>query len=188
MVLGRLAKPLAALLPARSADPGGATFLRRLKAMLDAVPARSAGASPVDRPQTFPAVGAAPQAGGADAGLRPAGAGAGGQRGHGAAADAPRHRGGERRGLGLLRLLGPAYRPQRAGARARQAQHRGLAARDRRRRPRRHRHQRLGLRHDGEGLRPHARRRSGLAGEGRARSRRSPGTSARSWSRSVSRT
>ena len=38
MVLGRLAKPLAALLPARSTDPGGATFLRRLRAMLEAVP------------------------------------------------------------------------------------------------------------------------------------------------------
>src|SRR6201986_1047898 len=29
MVLGRAAKPLAAILPATSADPGGATFLRR---------------------------------------------------------------------------------------------------------------------------------------------------------------
>src|SRR5437773_464031 len=36
-VLGRLAKPLAPLLPATSADPGGATFLRRLRAMLDAI-------------------------------------------------------------------------------------------------------------------------------------------------------
>ena len=57
MVLGRLAKPLAAMLPATSSDPGGATFLRRLKAMLDAVPDRLAGPSPVDRPQTFPATG-----------------------------------------------------------------------------------------------------------------------------------
>ena len=55
MVLGRFAKPLAALLPARSADPGGATFLRRLRAMLEAVPDRLRGPSPVDRPQTFPA-------------------------------------------------------------------------------------------------------------------------------------
>ena len=129
---------------------------------------RIAGPSPVDRPQTFPAVGPAPQARGADAGLRPAGAGAGGERGDGAAADAARHRGGECRGLGLLRLLGAACRPQRAGAGARQAQHRGLAARDRRRRPRRHRHQRLGLRHHGQGLWPHVRRRSGVEGEGRA--------------------
>ena len=57
MMLGRLAKPLAPLLPATSPDPGGATFLRRLRAMLDAVPARLRGPSPVDRPQTFPAKG-----------------------------------------------------------------------------------------------------------------------------------
>ena len=56
-VLGWLAKPLAAALPARSSDPGGATFLRRIKAMIDAVPAVIPDASPVDRPQTYPAVG-----------------------------------------------------------------------------------------------------------------------------------
>src|SRR5690349_20043329 len=33
LVLGWLAKPIAAVLPRASADPGGATFLRRLKAM-----------------------------------------------------------------------------------------------------------------------------------------------------------
>jgi glycolate oxidase iron-sulfur subunit len=57
MVLGQFAKPLAALLPATSPDPGGATFWRRLRAMLDAVPARLAPPSPVDRPQTFVAEG-----------------------------------------------------------------------------------------------------------------------------------
>src|SRR5260221_469180 len=57
MVLGRFAKPMAALLPASSADPGGATLLRRLKAMLEAVPDRLARPSPVDRPQTFAAAG-----------------------------------------------------------------------------------------------------------------------------------
>jgi len=57
MVVGRFAKPVAALLPARSADPGGATFLRRLRAMLEAVPDRLSGPSPVDRPQTFLAAG-----------------------------------------------------------------------------------------------------------------------------------
>jgi glycolate oxidase iron-sulfur subunit len=57
-VLGWCAKPLAALLPAASSDPGGATFLRRLKAMIEAVPARVPMPSPVDRPQTFAAVGA----------------------------------------------------------------------------------------------------------------------------------
>jgi glycolate oxidase iron-sulfur subunit len=57
-VLGRLAKPLAALLPATSSDPGGATLLRRVKAMIDAIPAVVPPPSPVDRPQTFPALGA----------------------------------------------------------------------------------------------------------------------------------
>jgi len=57
MVLGRLAKPLAPLLPATSTDPGGATFLRRLRAMLDAMPDTVPSPSPVDRPQTFPAKG-----------------------------------------------------------------------------------------------------------------------------------
>jgi glycolate oxidase iron-sulfur subunit len=56
-ILGRLVKPAAALLPAASSDPGGATFLRRVRAMLDAIPDRLAGPSPVDRPQTFAAVG-----------------------------------------------------------------------------------------------------------------------------------
>jgi glycolate oxidase iron-sulfur subunit len=56
-MLGWLAKPLAALIPAASSDPGGATFLRRLKAMIEAVPARVLAPSPVDHPQTFPAVG-----------------------------------------------------------------------------------------------------------------------------------
>ena len=57
LMLGRLAKPLSAMLPDLSRDPGGATFLRRTKAMLEAVPQRLAGPSPVDRPQTFPAGG-----------------------------------------------------------------------------------------------------------------------------------
>jgi glycolate oxidase iron-sulfur subunit len=56
-ILGWLAKPLAAAMPARSSDPGGATLLRRLKAMIEAVPARVPMPSPVDRPQTFPAAG-----------------------------------------------------------------------------------------------------------------------------------
>ncbi len=57
MVLGRLAKPLAPMLPATSTDPGGATFLRRLRAMLEAVPDTVPSPSSVDRPQTFPAKG-----------------------------------------------------------------------------------------------------------------------------------
>ncbi|MFZ5783592.1 MAG: heterodisulfide reductase-related iron-sulfur binding cluster [Pseudomonadota bacterium] len=57
MALGRIAKPFAGLLPATSSDPGGATFLRRLRAMLEAVPDRLPGPSSVDRPQVFPAAG-----------------------------------------------------------------------------------------------------------------------------------
>lgn len=57
MILGRLAKPLTPVLPSTSSDAGGATFLRRLRAMLEAVPDRLASPSPVDRPQTFPAKG-----------------------------------------------------------------------------------------------------------------------------------
>jgi glycolate oxidase iron-sulfur subunit len=57
MVLGRLAKPFVGVLPATSSDPGGATFLRRLRAMLEAVPDRVAPPSSVDRPQTFAARG-----------------------------------------------------------------------------------------------------------------------------------
>jgi glycolate oxidase iron-sulfur subunit len=57
MVLGWFAKPIGALLPSASRDPGGATFLRRIKAMIEAIPARVPGPSPVDRPQHFPAAG-----------------------------------------------------------------------------------------------------------------------------------
>jgi glycolate oxidase iron-sulfur subunit len=56
-MLGQLAKPLAPLLPSTSRDPGGATFFRRLRAMIDALPDRLSGPSPVDRPQTFAALG-----------------------------------------------------------------------------------------------------------------------------------
>jgi glycolate oxidase iron-sulfur subunit len=57
LVLSRPLKFLAAMLPSTSADPGGATLLRRVKAMLEAVPDSIAGPSLVDRPQTFPALG-----------------------------------------------------------------------------------------------------------------------------------
>jgi glycolate oxidase iron-sulfur subunit len=56
-ILAWLARPLAALLPARSSDPGGATFLRRVKAMVEAVPLRVPVPSAVDRPQIFAAEG-----------------------------------------------------------------------------------------------------------------------------------
>src|SRR5260370_22999626 len=55
MALGRLAKPLAMLLPSASADPGGAPFLRRLKAMLQAAPGRPPGPPPRPPPPPLPA-------------------------------------------------------------------------------------------------------------------------------------
>ena len=57
MTFGRLARPLAGLLPAKSSDPGGATFPCRLRAMLEAIPEKVPGPSPIDRPQTFAAIG-----------------------------------------------------------------------------------------------------------------------------------
>jgi glycolate oxidase iron-sulfur subunit len=57
MLMAQGVKPFAAVLPSTSSDVGGATFLRRLKAMLDAVPKRLPAPSQVDRPQVFPADG-----------------------------------------------------------------------------------------------------------------------------------
>jgi len=61
LMLGRLAKPLAGMLPAGSdpaySDLGGASFWRRIRAMLEAVPQHLEGPSAVDQPQTFAAVG-----------------------------------------------------------------------------------------------------------------------------------
>ena len=56
-VLASLARPLAKALPATSRDPGGATFLRRIRAMIEAVPRRVPTPSAVDRAQTFAALG-----------------------------------------------------------------------------------------------------------------------------------
>src|SRR5258708_553645 len=60
MVLGRLAQALAMLLPSASADPGGATFLRRLKPQLQAVPDPPPGPPPGPRPPALPPPGLAP--------------------------------------------------------------------------------------------------------------------------------
>jgi glycolate oxidase iron-sulfur subunit len=57
LVPGWLAKPLAAVLPRTVSERGGATFLRRLKALIEAIPAVLPAPSPVDRPQIFPAQG-----------------------------------------------------------------------------------------------------------------------------------
>ena len=164
-VLGWLAKPLAAALPARSSDPGGATFLRRIKAMIDAIPAVIPDASPVDRPQTFPAVGQrvrrvalmpgcgqqvlAPEVNEATVRLLTRhGVEVVNVAGSGCCGSSVQHIGDNRQALELARRNIDAW--LEAGVR-------------------RHRDQRLGLRHDGQGLRPHVRRRSGLEGQGRAR-------------------
>jgi glycolate oxidase iron-sulfur subunit len=57
MAVGRFAKPLVALIPTASDDPAGATFLRRVRAMLEAVPADLPAPSPVDHAQVFSAIG-----------------------------------------------------------------------------------------------------------------------------------
>ena len=189
MVLGRLAKPLAPLLPATSTDPGGATFLRRLRAMLDAVPDRMpdavAGRPAADlsrasacarkRVALMPGCGQqvlAPEVNEATVRLL------------------------TRHGVEVVNVAGSGccgssvlhVGRQRAGDRARQAQHRRLAARDR-----------------GAGLDAIVINASGCGTtvkdyghmfaddpvwheKAERVSRRSPGTSARSWSRSASRT
>jgi len=58
LVFGQVAKPLARLLPDTSPDVGDASFWRRVRAMLDAVPVPLPPPSPVDRPQTFAPQGA----------------------------------------------------------------------------------------------------------------------------------
>jgi glycolate oxidase iron-sulfur subunit len=61
LMLGRIVKPLAPMLPVAgsdaSTDSGGASFWRRVRAMLEAVPRQIAGPSAVDQPQTFAAAG-----------------------------------------------------------------------------------------------------------------------------------
>lgn len=57
MLIGAAMRPLAPLLPRTGGDAGGATFLRRARAMLEAIPARLASPSPVDRAQVFAAEG-----------------------------------------------------------------------------------------------------------------------------------
>ena len=142
---------------------------RGLRALLALAPgARCPRASPLDRPQVFAAPGArrrrvalltgcaqqvlAPEINEATVRLL----------------DPPRLRGRGRRGARLLRRAHPSSRAGRRMPRAR-ANIAGLEPRDRRRRARRDRHQRVGLRHDGQGLRLHVPRRPGLA---RARPRR----------------
>ena len=97
--------------------------------------------------------------------LRAASAGAADQRGDDPAADPARLRGRDRQGRGLLRRADPSSGPGRA-APSRAPISRPGSREIERGRPRRHRHQRLGLRHDGQGLRLHVPRRSRAGGKG----------------------
>ena len=109
--------------------------------------------------------------------LRPAGAGAGDQRGHDPPADPARRRGGGRQGRRLLRRAHPPSGQGAAGAARRQGQHRRLDARARGRGPRCRGDQRLGLRNHGQGLRVHAAGGPRLCRQGRPHQRASRRTS-----------
>ena len=119
MIMARLARPFAALLPASdaAATPG---LLRRIKAMLALAPNGLPAPGPVGR-QRLSGHRRAARPGRAAAGLRPAGAGAAHQPGRHQPADAPRHRGRAGQGRAMLRRADPSPRAgrRRAGAGAR---------------------------------------------------------------------
>ena len=167
MIMARLARPLAALLPASSAaaTPG---LLRRIKAMLALAPKAPAGAGALGR-QRLCGQRRAARAGRAAAGLRPAGAGAAHQPGRHQSADTPRHRGRPGQGRAMLRRAHPPPRAgqRRAGAGARQ--HHGVEKGGGTRRPRRHPDHGIGLRHGHQGLWLHAARGPRFRGKARRR-------------------
>ena len=109
MILARLGRPFAALLPTPkpSAVP---TLLRRIKAMLALAP-NSLPAPGPSAGSVFPRRRHAARARRAAAGLRPAGAGAAHQPGRHQRADAPRHRGRAGQGRAMLRRAHPSPRP-----------------------------------------------------------------------------
>ena len=156
MIMARLARPFAALLPASkaAATPG---LLRRIKAMLALAPKRLPAPGPAGG-SVFAAIGRAARAGRAAAGLRPAGAGAAHQPGRHQSPDAPWHRGRPGQGRAMLRRAHPSPRAgrRRAGAGARQ--HHRVAKGGGTRRPRRHPDHGIGLRHGHQGLWFHAAR------------------------------
>ena len=156
MIMARLARPFAALLPApkAAATPG---LLRRIKAMLALAPKGLPAPGPSGG-SVFAAIGRAARAGRAAAGLCPAGAGAAHQPGRHQSPDAPRHRGRAGQGRAMLRRAHPSPRAgrRRAGAGARQ--HHRVAKGGGTRRPRRHPGHGIGLRHGHQGLWFHAAR------------------------------
>ena len=109
MILARLGRPLAALLPNPkvSATP---TMLRRIKAMLALAPGSLPPPGPAAR-KRVPGAGAAARTGRAAAGLRPAGPCAAHQPGRHQRADAARHRGCPGPGRAMLRRAHPPSRP-----------------------------------------------------------------------------
>ena len=156
MIMARLGRPFAALLPTpkAAATPG---LLRRIKAMLALAPKRLPAPGPVGR-QRLSGHRRAARAGRAAAGLRPAGAGAAHQPGRHQPADAPRHRGRAGQGRAMLRRAHPSPRAGRRRAGAGPRQHHRVAKGGGTRRPRRHPGHGVGLRHGHQGLRFHAAR------------------------------
>ena len=135
----------------------------RLAPLFALAPSSVPPASPTDRPQVFAAEGerrmrVALLPGCAQKVLAPRD-----QRGDDPAADPPRLRSRGRPRQWLLRVACASSRPGRGGARFCARQHRCVGTRAPRLRARRHRDQRLGLRHDGQGLRLHAARGSAYA-------------------------
>ena len=154
--MARLARPLAALLPASepAATPpccGGSRRCWRWRRRACRRRAPSAAAFS-RRPRR------AARAGRAAAGLRPAGAGAAHQPGRHQSADTPWHRGRPGQGRAMLRRAHPPPRAgqRRAGAGARQ--HHRVEKGGGTRRPRRHPDHGIGLRHGHQGLWFHAAR------------------------------
>ena len=155
-------RPLAGLLPGR------------LGAMLGLAPDKLPPPSPVDRPQTFPARGRSARRGWRCSPAAPSRCIAP-QIDEATVRLLTRH-GVEvvvAKGAGCCGALTHHMGDEEPALALRQGEHRRLDARARARRPRRGRDQRLGLRHDREGLRLHAARGPGLCGEGGAASRRS---------------
>ncbi len=109
MMLARLGRPLAALLPTPKVAAASPSLLRQIKAMLGSRAERPAGAWS-GRRERFSAAGRETRACRPAAGLRPAGPGAAHQPGRHQSADASRRRGRAGQGRAMLRRANPPSR------------------------------------------------------------------------------
>ena len=146
-----------ALLGAKVAKPFKRLLPGKLGAMVDLAPPVIAGPARHDEPQTHPAIGRTQVPRRPDDRLRAAGAEQRHQRGDDPAADPARLRRGDRRRHRLLRGADPSHGKDRSQPRQRRKEHPCLDEGGPRRRPGCRHHQHLGLRDDGQGLRPHVR-------------------------------